>query len=275
MARERSKARPGSRSSVASALVDALRSELPCSEAVARVLADLARERVPRLTGSVEDSDEDVVLRLRDPRLFGEFVESMEDDARVTPATRALLLEHVFDLLPLPRTEGEVIAVETRAPRHLLSLAAGLARSGGLSVLHVMHLVYAVFLDRSLVSSVPRPTRSDVLRAIVSEGGSGEGLRVLYAALHLASVPEPEAAGELRRILGEPAIPVPLRRSLALLAADEDGGRNALAGLARREGLIPETAEDPEGPSVLASIPRLPERLRTAGRRFLERTDSS
>ena len=257
-----------------SALVDAFRSELPCSEAEARTLAELARGRVPHLAGSPEDTEEDVVLRLRDPRLFGEFVESVGSDARVTTATRVLLLEHVFDLLPLPRTEGEVIAVETRAPRHLLSFAAALVPAGGLSVLHVMHLVYAIFLDRSLVSAVPRPTRSAVLHAVVAEGGSGESVRVLYAVLHLASVAGSEAAGELRRILGDSAIPITLRRSLASLAADEDGGYQTLMRMAQREGLIP-AAEDPPGPSALASIPRLPERLRPAGRRFLEQTDAT
>ncbi len=259
---------------MASALVDAFRSELPCSDAEARTLAELARGRVPHLAGSPEDTEEDVVLRLRDPRLFGEFVESVGGDARVTTATRVLLLEHVFDLLPLPRTEGEVIAVETRAPRHLLSFAAALVPAGGLSVLHVMHLVYAVFLDRSLVSAVPRPIRSAVLHAIVTEGGSGEGVRVLYAALHLASVAGSEAAGELQRILGDPVVPIAVRRSLAALAAAEDGGQGPLMRMAQREGLIPEAIEDAPGPSALASIPRLPEGLRPAGRRFLEQADA-
>src|SRR5512137_6027 len=184
MERERSKAPQDSRTRVNSALVDTFRSELPCNVAVATVLANLARELVPRIAGSSEDSEEDMVLRLRDPRVFGAFVESVRDDRRLPASAQGLLIEHVFDLLPLPRTEGEVIAVETRAPRHLLSLAATLAATGDLSVLHVMHLVYAVFLDRSLVSEVPRQVRSAVLQAIVAEGGGGEGLRVLYASLH-------------------------------------------------------------------------------------------
>lgn len=258
---------------MASTLVETFRSELPCSETAAILLANLARTIVPRLMGSPEDTDEDMVLRLRDPRVFGDFVESIEGDSRVPASVRNALIEHAFDLLPLPRTEGEVIAVETRAPRHLLSLAAVLAAMGGLSVLHVMHLVYAVFLDRSLVLEVPRRVRSSVLRAIVVEGGSGEGLRVLYAGLHLSTVPESEAATELRRILAGSAIPVALRRSLALLATAEDGGQARLTQMAQREGLLPEVLDDPQGPSILASIPRMPEGLRSAGRRFLEQAD--
>ncbi len=260
---------------MASALVDSFRSELPCSEAEARILTELARDWMPRLAGSPEDTEEDVVLRLRDPRLFGAFVESVGADARVPAATRVRLLEHVFDLLPLPRSEGEVIAVETRAPRHLLSFAAALVPAEGLSVLHVMHLVYAIFLDRSLVSAVPRSTRSAVLHAVVAEGGGGEGVRVLYAAFHLASVAEPEAEREFGTILGDPAISIALRRSLAALAADDHGGQEPLMRMAQREGLIPDVFEDPPGPSVLATIPRLPERLRAAGRSFLEQADAT
>lgn len=258
-----------------SSLADAFRADLRCSESVAHLLASLAQQYMRRVTGSSEDSEEDVVLRLRDPRVFGDFAEAVRADRRVSPAVRNLLIEHAFDLLPLPRTEGEVIAVETRAPRHLLSLAAALAAEGGLSVLHVMHLVYAVFLDRSLVSKVPRRTRSAVLQAIVEEGGSGENLRVLYASLHLATVPEPEAASELRRILADAIVPFSFRRSLAALAAAEDGGHASLTRMAQREGLLPETLENPQEPSILASIPRLSVRLRTAGRRFLDESDSA
>ena len=256
-----------------SSLVDAFRADLRCSDSVARLLAALALQHVRRVTASSEDSEEDVVLRLRDPRVFGDFADAIRVDRRVSPAVRTLLIEHTFDLLPLPQTEGEVIAVETRAPRHLLSLAAALAAEGGLSVLHVMHLVYAVFLDRSLVSKVPRRTRSAVLQAVVREGGSGENIRVLYASLHLAAVPEPEAASELRRILADAIVPFGFRRSLAALAAATDGGYASLTRMAQREGLLPETIEDPDGPSILVSIPRLPGRLRTAGRRFLGESD--
>ncbi len=270
-ARERSNSPRPSRIRVASSLAEAFRSELPCTAAVASVLASLARETLPRLAGTAEDSEEDLVLRLRDPRVFGAFVESIREDPRVPAAARKSLIEHVFDLLPLPRTEGEVIAVETRAPRNLLALASSLAGTEGLSVLHVMHLVYAVFLDRSLVSDADRTTRSAVLHAILGERGSGEGLRVVYAGLHLASVPEPEAVSELRRILSTDSVAIGLRRSLASLAAAEDGGRTLLTQLAQREGLLPEDLGDLQGPAVLANIPRLPERLTALGHRFLER----
>ena len=158
-----------------------------------------------------------------------------------------------------------------RAPPRLLSLAARLAESGGLSVLHVMHLVYAVCLDRSLPSNVSRPTRTAVYRALLAQGDASENLRALYAGLHLASVPEPEAAAEFRRTLRSREGPESVRRLLASAAAAGDGGRAILAAVARREGLLPSDLPEAEAPAVLVNIPRLPERLAAAGRRYLER----
>ncbi len=256
------------------ALADAFRTELPCGAGEAETLARLARQRVPRLGGSSEDSDEDLVSRLRDPRIYGDFVESVIGGPRVTPALRIALIEHAFDLLPLPRTEGEVIAVEARAPRRLLALASSLAAAEDLSVLHVMHLVYAVFLDRSLFTEAPRRVRSAVLRAVLSEGGSGERLRLVYAGLHLAAVPEAEAYNELNRILRDHGLGRPLRHGLAALAAAEDGGRASLTRMAQEEGLLPRDLEDAEAPEVIANIPRLPDRLVRTARRFQDRRDS-
>lgn len=258
-----------------SALAESFRADLRCSDAVARVLADLARERVPRLAGSSEDTEEDILLRLRDPRTFGAFVGSVLSDPRVTSAARRALLEQVFDLLSVPRTEGEVIAVETRAPRNLLPLADELAASEGLSVLHVMHLVYAVFLDRSLLAEAPRDKRADVFRAVAVGTESGEALRTLYAGLHLATVPQEEAVREFRWLLRSPEVPLGMRRSLAEMAASEDGGQTSMARLAQREGLLPSDLGETQTPVIAANIPCLSEKLAAAGRRFLKRHGSS
>lgn len=251
-------------------LADAFRSEIPCEASVASLLASLAREHRARLGGGPEDTDEDVIVRLRDPRAFGSFAEAVLEDPRVGPAARDAVLEHVFDLLPLPRSEGEVIDVEARAPPRLLSLAAHLAESEGLTVLHVMHLVYALFLDRSLPLNVPRSTRSDVYHAVLGQRDASENLRVVYACLHLAAVADTEAVAELRRALRSREYPASLRRSLAAVAASEDGGRSALTALAQREGLLPGDLRDAQAPAILANIPRLPEKLGAAGQRYLE-----
>ncbi len=255
---------------MADRLADAFRSEIPCDGPTAARLADLARAYLARLGGSRDDSDEDILLRFRDPRTFGAFAEIVSDDVQATPPVREAVLEHVFDLLPLPRSEGDVIEVEARAPPRLLALANRVAESGGLTVLHVMHLVFAVFLDRSLLVNVPRPVRTALCRAILGQTDASETLRVLYACLHLATVPGPEAAAEFRHILKSKRNPVGLRRTLATLAASEDGGQAALARMAQREGLLPADLTDVQAPGIVANIPRMPERLAAPGRRFAE-----
>lgn len=257
---------------MADALADAFRAELPCDATVAAALAARARERLPRMAGSPEDTDEDLVLRLRDPRVFGAFVEALLADRDLPGPVRRALVEHVFDLLPLPRTEGEVIEVESRAPPHLLTLATVLTEADGLTVLHVMHLVYAVFLDRSLVTGVPRRVRSALVHSILAGSEAEEGLRALYAALNLSAVQEPEAMSELRTLLADSAIPATLRHLVASLAAADDGGRSELTRLAQKQGLLSADLEDPQSPEVIANIPRLPARLARAGRRYLEGT---
>ncbi len=256
---------------MSSPLAEAFRADLRCSDSQADSLAALARERMPSIVGSAEDSEEDLVLRLRDPRAFGAFVGSVVEDPRLPPGLQTSLLEQVFDLLSVPRTEGEVMAVEARAPRNLVDLAARLGAKEGLSILHVMHLVYAVFLDRSLLTDAPRDRRSAVFRTVATGTESGEGLRVLYAAFHLASIPEAEAARELRWFLRASAIPVGVRRSIADMATADDGGQASLTRLAQREGLLPADLGEVRGPLITANIPKLPERLAAAGRRYTKR----
>ncbi len=254
------------------ALADSLREEIGCDLSAAERLAARARELVPRIAGGADDRDEDLVHRLRDPSVFGGIVESLLEARDLTEAERISLVEHAFDLLPLPRSEGDVILVGARAPRHLLLLASFLMTRDAFSVLHFLHLVYAVFLDRSLVTNVDRAPRSSVLSRVVADAEASENLRVLYACLHLSSIPETEARVELRALLKSQPVPASTRRLLATVVAAEDGGITALAEIARAEGLLPAGAKDPREPAVLANIPRMSDRLSTLGRRWLGRS---
>lgn len=256
---------------MADALAQAFQSEIPCDASMASLLASLAREHLASLGGGIEDTDADVTLRLRDPRAFGRFVEAVLDDRRAGPSVRDAVLEHVFDLLPLPRSEGDLIEVESRAPPRLLALALRLAESEGLTVLHVMHLVYAVFLDRSLVMRVPQSTRSALYRAVLGVAEASENLRVLYAGLYLAAVPEEEAVSEVRATMRSRTLRPSLLHSLAAVAASEDGGQAALTVLAQQEGLLPSDLGEAQAPTIVANIPRLPARLASAGEKYLKR----
>src|SRR4030067_294212 len=219
-------------------------------------LAAAAREVIPRIAGTTDDAEEDFVLRIRDPRIFGEFAASMLGTRGIRPEARPALAEHAFDLPPPPR---------------LLELAAHLADHQGLTVLHVMHVVYALFLDRRLPAKVDRATRSRVLREVLAHPQTSPGLRGLYAPLHLASVGEPEAASEFRWILRSPDVHPSTKAWLAAVVADPGGSPGPIASRAREEGLLPADASE-DDPRILASIPRLPDRLgplagRSPGRR--------
>lgn len=253
-------------------LVTALRADLRLDADGAEVLAAQAHRLLPKLAHSPDDTAEDLVVRLRDPRIFGEFAAVLVNEDVLPQASLRAVVEHAFDLLPLPRGEHEAFAVSARAPPRLLALAPYLVDADAFTVLHFLHLVYAVFLDRSLVTKVSRGDRSFVLRYIVAQEEFALPLRTLYISLHLASVPEPEAHAALRRILALDGVPMALRERLARLAAADDGGLAELRRIAEDEGLLAATSKDPADPVVLANVPRLPERLRALGRRFLGRS---
>ncbi len=227
-----------------------------------------------RVLGSTEDSEEDLVLRFQDPRVFGDFAESLIADRGLPENVRIAAVERTFDLLPLPRTEGEVILVGARGPLRLLALAAFLSQEDAFTVLHAMHVVYAVFLDRSLLDNVPRTTRAAVLDGILRLSEATDGLRLLYIALHLGLVPEPEAHEVLRNVLKSRVLSDSFKHALAAAVAADDGGLAALMRVAQDEGLLPAELGDADAPDVVANIPRMPARLAALGKRWLDRHGS-
>lgn len=250
-------------------LRDSFLADLRCSPDEASALADLARTWHSERRSEAEDTDEDLIVRLRDPRAYGDFVAGTLADGRLSVKTRTALVEGAFDLLSLPGSEGDVFLVEARAPKGLLTLAAFLAAHGGLTVLHAMHLLYAVFLDRHLVVAVPREARTAVLDAVVRLPEANERVKILYACLHLAVVPAPEAYRALKALLRAAGVPDSFKRALASSVAAEDHGAGRLAALARDEGLLPPEAADAGDPSVIANVPRMPDELASLGRRWL------
>lgn len=251
-------------------LVEAFQADLGCAAEEAHRLAQAARLHVPRIIASTEDSAEDVVHRLRDPRIFGEFAGSLIHSRDLRTSSRVALAERAFDLLPLPRSEGDVILVAARAPSRLLDIGAFLIEAEAFSVLQLMHLVFAVFLDRALVTGVAPASRNAVLRAVVGLPEASPGLRALYVGMHLAAVSESEAKREVRAVLRSRATPGDVKPLIASILASPDGGAAMLADLAREEGLLAsETGVD--SPEVVANIPRLPPALSALGRRWLDR----
>lgn len=250
-------------------LRDSFLADLRCTRDEATALAGLARAWRGTRGSDPEDTDEDLIVRLRDPRSYGDFVAGALSDARLSAGTRTALVEGAFDLLSLPDSEADVFLVEARAPRGLLALAAFLAAQGGLTVLHAMHLLYAVFLDRSLVTAVPREVRGAVLAAVIRLPEANERIKILYACLHMAAVPAPEAHRALKDILGNRELLASLKLALATTVAADDGGVGRLTALARDEGLLPSESVDAADPTVIVNVPRLPAELASLGRRWL------
>lgn len=247
-------------------LEETFRVDAGCSAKAAAILAILARERLPAIVGTAEDAPEDLAVRLRDPRVFGRFIEPLLRSRDLDAPTKVRLAERAFDLLPLPRTEADVILVEARAPGRLLAIADFLLAARAFTILHAMHLVYAVFLDRGLVIGVGRATRSRVLRGILAQADVSTSLRTLYAAMHLASVPEPEAGPEMRHLLDSSGLSETIREGLATAAAMPDGGVSTFALLAQKEDLLPARADEID---LLANVPRLGESLADIGKKWL------
>ena len=254
---------------VADPLIEAFRQDLRCRIRDAARLA--ARARASRLEiGEAEDSDEDLVTRLRDPRTFGDFAAQAIRDSRLLPSTRVRLAERAFDLLPVPDTESEVLVVEGRAPRSLLRLVEFLGSHRALTSVQVLHTVYAVFLDRSLVTESSPGTRARALAWMAVAAGAVGNPVLVYAAMHLAVVPPIEAVGTLGQLLRSRRVPDGLKVSLAELAAAEDGGARRWTEVAKTEGLLAADA-DPDSPAGIATTPRLEERVRHTARRWLAR----
>jgi len=194
-------------------------------------------------------------VRLREPAAFGAFAAPLLRDPSLALGTRRALAEHVFDLLPLPRGEDEAFSVSARAPRDLLAFAEFLIEGDVFTPLHLLHLVYALYLDRSLVTAVRASVGEAVLSHVI-DAASAERVSALYASLHLSALAEAHAVEELRKILEGPRVRIGFKRLLARIVAPDVEGVAAWVVLAQEEGLLPREAAT-SSPEVVANLPRV------------------
>jgi len=230
--------------------------EFGCAAADGQRLAVLAREQRASFGGTSEDGEEDLVVRLREPRAFGAFAGECIEEGSLAERTRVTMAGRVFDLLSLPRSEDEAFSVAMRAPPNLLVFARHLARADEFTPLHFLHLVYAIFLDRGLVAAVDADVRSGVLEDVAAAALPDDRVSALYVSLHLSAVEEPEAMEELRTLLESGAVRWPFKRLVAGVVAPDVRGVAAWVQLAQDEGLLP-TGLDPQDPSIHANLPRM------------------
>lgn len=75
------------------------------------------------------------------------------------------------------------------APPRLLSIAPFVAMENRLMVPYAVHSLYTVFLDRGVFHSIRALCALASPSAVVGQAETPEAIRVVYAFLHLASVP--------------------------------------------------------------------------------------
>jgi hypothetical protein len=230
--------------------------DLGCDSRDASRLAEAARRRQESFGGGSEDGDEDLIVRLRNPRAFGIFAEEHLADIGLAVDTRTALAERAFDLLALPRGEDEAFSLEARAPPNLLAFARHLAIVEAFSTLHLLHLVYAIFLDRSLVTAVDPEVRSAVLAHVAGNASSQDRVSALYVSLHVSALEESEASAELRALFEAHTTRWPFKRLVASIVSPDVRGVAAWVRLAQDESLLPQGL-DPQDPSIHANLPRV------------------
>jgi len=260
------------------ALREFLEREFPVIPTETRVLKLLAYDAVAEHQRSLDPSanaselsDEDVVSRLQDPRAFGHFARRVHD-ARVSREVKLAVAERAFDLIPIPTSEHAAFRVEERTPPGLLRLVRFLLENEAFSVLHLLHLIYAAFLDAGVLREADRQTRTWVLMAIVAREELPDTQRLLAAYQFLAAMAPRDAAAAFDAIAKARFVSPAVRTGLAAALSGSDGGRSWFAAVAVQQGLLPPgDGSEASRLEFEARVPALPENVSARARKWLER----
>ena len=243
-----------------------LQEEFPAIPPEVRVLSLMARDAVADFQRSLDPraeasdlSDEDVIARLRDPRAFGLFARRVLD-SRVSREAKIAVAERTFDLIPIPASDRVAFPVEERTPPGLLRIARYLLENEAFTILHLLHLVYAAFLDPRILREGDRRTRTWVLMAVMSREELPDTARLLAAFQFLAAMSPRDAASAFHGIAGARFVSPTLRAGLAAAASGSDGGRAWFAAVAVQEGLVPRSGLTEV--EAAARVPAMPEVVR-------------
>src|SRR3990172_9199414 len=190
---------------MAESLRSFLESEFPVIPTEMRVLCLLAYDAVaefqrtldPRSSPS-ELSDEEVIARLQYSCCFGLFARRVLD-SRVSREVKIGVAERAFDLIPLPVSEHAVFSASERTPPGLLRLARFLLENEAFTVLHLLHQIYAAYLDPQILRGADRRTRTWVLMAVMAREELPDTERLLAAFQFLAAMSPRDAASAFHR----------------------------------------------------------------------------
>lgn len=253
-----------------------LQEEFPLIAGEARVLHHLAYEAVAEFQRSLDPaaqaaelSDEDVLARLNDPRAFGLFAHRVLA-SRVSREAKIGVAERAFDLIPIPASEHAAFPVEERTPPGLLRLARFLLENEAFTVLHLLHLIYAAYLDPQILRGSDRRTRTWVLMAVMAREELPDTERLLAAFQFLAAMSPRDAASAFHGIVSAKYVRTSVRSGLAAAASGSDGGRAWFAAVAGQEGLLPtSTPSEASAVEFEARVPAIPENVRARAREWL------
>ena len=263
---------------MAEALLAFLEREFPVIPTETRVLQLLAYDAVAEYQRSLDPaaeaaelSDDDVVSRLQDPRAFGLFARRVHD-ARVSREVKIAVADRAFDLIPIPASEHDAFPVAERTPPGLLRIVRFLLENESFSVLHLLHLIYAAFLDPEVLRSADRQTRTWVLMAIVAREELPETQRLIAAFQFLAAMVPRDAAAAFDGIVKAKHVSPAVRTGLAAALSGSDGGRAWFTAVAIQEGLLlPGNESEASRIEFAARVPGVPENVVTRARKWLER----
>ncbi len=181
-----------------------------------------------------------VAASLRAPGLFGRFLQEVLAHPRLSAKSKRHACWTVFDVIPLPETEDEAFATADRVPLGLQEAVRFLREVDDFVEYHLLHLVYALYLDPSRAAAAPLPVLRQNLAAILAETFD-ERIKLLYAYLLLASpsLPEGEARTLFEGLLETAHLPDEVKRYFCLAALDRRFSVGWFVSLASAEGLYP------------------------------------
>lgn len=223
------------------------------------------RASAARALGALPESDAPPLRSEVEPALLGRATQTLLAREDVGAKTKRRAAETLFDAVPLPDREDEVFLVPATVPPGLPASAAFLARAGEFGDYHLLHLIYALYLDPEAATDAPRADRLAILETVLAHETPTE-LKLLYAYLLLTSgrLGDPERAHLLSRVLTAGSLPLPRRRAFCRAVLAPDGGRDWFLEMARHQGLYPPEEEDREAVVREVRIRPLPRSLRPA-----------
>lgn len=215
-------------------LEDELAALFPAPEEGLRSCLAAAVERLRR------EEPEAPPTTLRSPALFGRLLLEVLAHPRLSAKAKRHACWTVFDVIPLPETEDEAFATPERVPPGLQEAARFLWKVDDFVEYHLLHLVYALYLDPARAAAAPLRVLRENLEAILAET-LDERVKLLYAYLLLAapSHGQEEAGVLFEALLENPHLPDEVKRYFCLAALDRRFSEGWFVSLASAEGLYP------------------------------------